>query len=98
MTVSRSHDPEHLAATNPPAAGPAEAADAIALVEDIDAGAGTSRVRTGSRDAISLSARAQMLLRAGLAVRALVYDAMTSVYRTLRLGTRTIVLEFGVYR
>lgn len=98
MTVSRSPDPEHLLATNAPAAGATESADAVALVEDLAAGVGSSIVRAGSRDVISLSTRAQMLLRAGLAVRALVYGAITNAYRSLQLGSRTIVLEFGVYR
>jgi hypothetical protein len=98
MTVSRPRDPEHLPAPYAPGAGAMEAPDALALIDDIDATSGSADVKAGLRDTISLSARARMLLRAGLTVRALILDALANTYRTLALGRRTIVLEFGVYR
>jgi hypothetical protein len=98
MTVGRPRDPEHLPAPYATGTGATEAPDALALIDDIDAAGSSADARAGLRDTISLSARARMLLRAGLVVRALILDVLASTYRTLSLGQRTIVLEFGVYR
>jgi hypothetical protein len=50
-------------------------------------------------DAISLSARAAVLLRAGLAVRAYVMSGWEHVRRTVTFANgRALVLENGIYR
>lgn len=57
-----------------------------------------SVVSDSSVDAIALSARALALIRAGLAVRALVIYALLDSYRSVIAGGRSLVLECGVYR
>lgn len=49
-------------------------------------------------DAIVISTRAGMLIRAGLAVRALVIDVLLHANRSLQLKNRLIVLQAGIYR
>jgi hypothetical protein len=78
--------------------GSAEAFDALEPVEPLAESVLGSDARAIARDTIWLSARARMLLRAGLAIRAFVMDALTHTYQRIALGTRTIVLEFGIYR
>jgi hypothetical protein len=91
MTVARPRDLAHTAGIALPTAGAVDLAEAIELA--------AAEHRDGdTRDAIVLSARASMLLRAGLAARAFVIDALVHVERALTLGGKTIVLEFGVYR
>jgi len=91
MTVARSRDPARLGGIALPPAGALDLAEAIELAR-LD-GRGDD-----GRDAIVLSTRAGALVRAGLAVRALIIDALTRIDKTFTLGGRTIVLEFGLYR
>jgi len=84
------------AQTQPPSS--AEAFDALEPLEPVAESVLGSDARTIARDMIWLSARARLLLRAGLAIRALVMDALSHTYQRIALGTRTIVLEFGLYR
>ena len=91
MTVLRPRDLTPAGRTGSPATRAVDAAEAVELgALDLAADA--------TRDAIVLSLRASTLLRAGLAVRALIIDALTLMQRSVRLGSRTVVLEFGVYR
>lgn len=91
MTVQRSRDLVRTGASAASTAGAIDAAQAIELA----AGDGHG---DDARDAIVLSVRAGMIIKAGLAVRALVLGTLVHVERTLVLGQKTIVLEFGVYR
>jgi len=74
-----------------PATGAIDSADSVEL-------GGLDARADATRDAIVLSLQASLLLRAGLAVRALIIDALALVARTVMLEGTTIVLEFGVYR
>jgi hypothetical protein len=78
--------------------GSAEAFDALDPIEPLADSVLGSDARAIARDMIWLSARARLLLRAGLAIHAFVIDALTHTYHTITLGTRTITLEFGLYR
>lgn len=91
MTVARPRDPARTGNVALPPAAAVDLAEALEL-------AGIESGSDGARDAIVLSARANTLLRAGLAVRAFVFDALVHAERVLTLAGRTIVLEFGVYR
>jgi hypothetical protein len=97
MTVARPRNPALV--VDVPRAGDLALppSGAIDLAHAIELAAGEGR-DDGTRDAIVLSARASALLRAGLAVRAFILDALTHVERALTLTGKTIVLEFGVYR
>ena len=91
MTVLRPRDLAPAGKAEMPATGTVDPTNGVDLV--------SSELRAdATRDAIVLSLRATLVLRAGLAVRALIIDALTLVQRSVRLGSRTIVLEFGVYR
>ncbi|MBV8170360.1 MAG: hypothetical protein JO219_00320 [Candidatus Eremiobacteraeota bacterium] len=79
-------------------AAAAENFDALEPIDGVELDTLGIDARALARDLIQLSARARMLLRAGLAVRALLLDVLAHTYRTITLGTRTIVLEFGIYR
>jgi hypothetical protein len=91
MTVARPRDPARTGNIALPPPGAVDLAEAIEL-------AGIEHRDGDSHDAILLSARASMLLRAGLAVRAFVMDGLMRAQRVLTLAGKTIVLEFGVYR
>jgi len=91
VTVQRPHDLARSGKTAPPAP------EAIGSAEIVELAALDTRA-DGTRDAIVLSLQATLLLRAGLAVRALVIDALTLIQRTVTFDGTTIVLEFGVYR
>jgi hypothetical protein len=71
------------------------------VVDSVDQAAqnGSPEAIAARTDAISLSARAAALLRAGLAVRAYVMSGWEHVRRTVALASgRTLVLENGIYR
>jgi hypothetical protein len=91
VTVARPRDPARLGSVALPPAGALDLAEAIELARLEGRG-------DDARDAIVLSVRACMLLRSGLGVRAFVMDALMHMDRSLTLGARAIVLEFGVYR
>jgi hypothetical protein len=70
---------------------PVEAADAVAAVASWHA-------PVLKRDAITLSARAAALVRAGLAVRAYVMAGWENVRRLVTLSNgQSLVLEYGLY-
>jgi hypothetical protein len=91
VTIARPRDPARTGTIAPPPAGSLDLAHAIEL-------AGFDTRADGASDAIALSGKARVLLRAGLAVRAFLIDALMHADRTLALGAKTIILEFGVYR
>jgi hypothetical protein len=91
MTVARPRDPARTGSIALPPSGAVDLAEAIEL-------GGIEHRDDDSRDAIILSARASVLVRAGLAVRAFVMDGLLHAQRALTLAGKTIVLEFGVYR
>jgi hypothetical protein len=69
---------------------------ALEAVESLDAAVASVAGR-GGLDRIDLSLRARALIRAGLAVRALIINALLNVSRLLVLNGRTIVFEAGIY-
>jgi hypothetical protein len=69
---------------------------ALEAVESLDAAVAAIAGR-GGLDRIDLSLRARALIRAGLAVRALIINALLNVSRRLVLNGRTIVFEAGIY-
>ncbi|HXM19365.1 MAG TPA: hypothetical protein VN934_11230 [Candidatus Tumulicola sp.] len=69
---------------------------ALEVVESLDAAVAAVAGR-GGLDRIDLSLRARALIRAGLAVRALIINALLNVSRRLVLNGRTIVFEAGIY-
>jgi hypothetical protein len=91
MTIARPR------VTAPPATLAAKSAAQLEAAEGLDLPT-LSGGQALTRDIIALSVRAQSLIRAGLAVKALIVEGLVNSYRTLTLGARTIVLEFGVYR
>jgi hypothetical protein len=91
MTVQRPRDSARAGAIVPSGPGAIDLAEAIELAR-------LEGRADDARDAIVLSARANLLIRTGLAVKALVMHALMHVDKSLTLGARTIVLEFGVYR
>lgn len=97
MTIARPRVTAQPAAVAAKSAAQLEAAEGLDLVDGLDLTT-LSGGRALTRDIIALSTRAQSLIRAGLAVKALIVEGLVSTYRTLTLGARTIVLEFGVYR
>jgi hypothetical protein len=97
VTIARPRVTAQSATVAAKSAAQLEAAEGLDLVDGIDLTT-LSGGRALTRDIIALSMRAQSLIRAGLAVKALIVEGLVNSYRTLTLGARTIVLEFGVYR
>jgi len=64
-----------------------------------DGASGADIAPAHHQDAIVLSDRAKFLMRAGRAVRALVFSALSTVYRSVEIkaGLRVLV-EGGIYR
>ena len=89
MTAPRSA--ASLATVRGTQAAPVEAADAVAAVA-------LWHAPISKRDAITLSARAAALVRAGLAVRAYVMAGWENVRNLVTLSNgRTLVFENGLY-
>ena len=97
MTIARPRVTAQPATVAAKSAAQLEAAEGLDLVDGLDLPTLIGG-RALTRDIIALSTRAQSLIRAGLAVKALIVEGLVNSYRTLTLGARTIVLEFGVYR
>lgn len=89
MTTPRSASP--LASIRGAQTTPVEAADAVAAIASWHA-------PLSKRDAITLSARAAALVRAGLAVRAYVMVGWEHLRRLITLPNgQSLVLEHGLY-
>mgnify|MGYP001457318585 CR=1 FL=1 len=74
------------------------AAARIGAAESADDRVLSSRI-AGRSDAIELSSRAKAIVRAGLAVKALVIASLETAYRKIRLASgAAVVLEAGLYR
>jgi hypothetical protein len=97
MTIARQRVTAQLTTVAAKSTAQLEAAEGLDLVDGLDLTM-LSGGRALTRDVIALSMRAQLLIRAGLAVKALIVEGLVNSYRMLTLGARTIVLEFGVYR
>lgn len=96
MTIGQPRGAPNLPAVLARPTGAVDAADALDLIDGLEHSI-TSGGRSLSRDVIALSIRAQLLLRAGLAVRALIIDALAHTYRRITLGGQMVVLELGIY-
>jgi hypothetical protein len=89
LTTPRSAGP--LASVRGAQTAPVEAADAVAAIA-------SWHTPISKRDAITLSARAAALVRAGLAVRAFVMVGWEHIRRLVTLSNgQTLVLEHGLY-